>query len=203
MANTQTSFPTPNETVLAAAQNQKLQFCDGLKNYFALKLPTTWKNPDRLASANLASKLIAKSLIDQDFLPYLSMADVEPKYAAISLKQNKYFAVADALGHAIGAKKQIIFTDNVSDLKFLPFSMQNRDLILATNTAEPLSPKRMRAVIATARRLSIRVNVIWTGAMDTEVANAQEALVMATVAKQTGGRFVSIGQDENTCYSLL
>jgi hypothetical protein len=99
--------------------------------------------------------------------------------------------LAPAMGTRPGATSVALSS---GELRFIPHAQRGTDIVVIAQSAAPLTPERARTVADVARKLDIRLSVVWVGTPGVAEENAQEdRSALAFLTSITGGGFVDLG----------
>jgi hypothetical protein len=110
-------------------------------------------------------------------------------------KSSASLALSPLLGQTLGLRRETILIFTPSDLKFIPFTMEHRDLILLAKDSGELNADRISKVVKAATGRDLGISVIWLGL----ASQAEEATRLQGLAETTGGKFVDLSQVAQAC----
>ena len=137
---------------------------------------------------------LALTFKDHKFKPYLQLRAL---YRNAKISPRLKISNADLIGGIIGANRAVIATTNVDDLKLLPMSQSNRDVLLLTDSIGPLTGKRAHAVVRAATAKNIRIFTVWLGKQNMSEENHKEVFRLLSAA--TGGVLLDLSGQSDTC----
>lgn len=113
--------------------------------------------------------------------------------------RGQFYPLSDILGSVLGAKENLIVSFDTADLKHLPFVQQGTHIVLVAKSVAPLNAARAKAVAFSAKRLQIKISIVWYGDKVSDAAALQDGSELAYITALTGGLFVNLGGPVNPC----
>jgi len=111
-----------------------------------------------------------------------------------------YVPMTNLLGPALGIPPaKTVLALSAAELRFIPHVQQDMNIVVIAQNAVPLTPERAKAVAETARRLKVKIHVLWVGGTATAEAESQ---AMAFLAAVTGGTFADLSGNDHCGPSL-
>jgi hypothetical protein len=107
--------------------------------------------------------------------------------------------LSQLLSSTLGVKSNVIVSFDNADLKHLPFVQQGTHIILITKSVAPLNAARAKAVAFSAKRLQIKISIIWLGEKGEDEVAIKDGSELAYIAATTDGMFVNLGGTQNPC----
>jgi len=113
--------------------------------------------------------------------------------------KKKYIPLARLSKQALGISKPILLALSTYDLRSVPRAQQGSEIVLITNTKEPLDAKNSKSLVYMARLLKIHISVIWVGKDLSSEEGQKEASALAMISGLTNGLYVNLGGETNPC----
>jgi len=99
--------------------------------------------------------------------------------------------LAPAMGTRPGSTSVAL---SAGELRFIPHAQRGTDIVVIAQSAAPLNPERARTVADVARKLDIRLSVVWVGTPGVaEETTHEDRSALAFLTSITGGGFVDLG----------
>ena len=115
--------------------------------------------------------------------------------------EKMWFSIPEVLISAMGiAPKNVLFIDNMSDLKFTSHVMPGSQILALASNAGELNPERAKIVAKTAQALGVQVSVIWVGKA-TDARSVRAAQGLAMIASLTDGAFLDLSS-QSACSGI-
>jgi hypothetical protein len=134
----------------------------------------------------IVSELSGMLCSDQKFVPWLNMSEKADGLAGIDAnKKTDTSAVLAAIMEAPQQRTTVITESN--ELKYLPATQMNTDVLLITDTAGALDLSRVAAVARVAEERGIHVHVVIPGKVAIEPA---DFIILSQLAQKTGGNLL-------------
>ncbi len=129
------------------------------------------------------------SYSQDSFLNALRQGDKKQYLNLASGQKLNRVSVANLLAKTIpNLSSEPLLTFSVDELKYLPFMQSASNVILVTNTAQPLNMERVQVLIQNAKTSQIKLHIFWTGSLE----NSLDREILSNLALQTGGIFTDI-----------
>jgi len=136
---------------------------------------------------------------------YLDPTELSKKIRVAEGRERQYLVVSRIMGAAMGIQTQSIdMALSASELRFLPHAQSGSEIVLIAQNANALNPNQLKNVVDTARRLNIKIHVVWVGRVTKSNAKSLqgEARAMASLASSTGGAFADLSTI-NGCGAMI
>jgi hypothetical protein len=189
-----------NKQVLPLKVIDATGFCRRLNHHLRLVALKTGLNP---ANSELFAKASTLSLISDLKLGYRGEFLRTDKLAANAQlpkmhSQPQYVSVANLLSFAMGSSKELAIVTSPSGLKRIPHAQQGIEVLLVAHKNMVLNANRAQQVANAAKRLNIRVHVLWVGNENAHTRNPV-TLPLIWTAAATGGSVANLGGAEAQC----
>ncbi len=197
-----------------AVDSQFKAMADARRDTFCRRLHSTILS---LSSDIETTDFVRKNFYAEDIVrnlnAQLQLGKIEPfqKIAAVTTpvadaemngnEESQYLSTAEILGLTLGTKRPLTLATSTTELRHLPAAPRGTEVLLVVSSVLELNSDRAIAITAIARRLDIRLSVLWTGALD--AVTQDEAKALAFLAQATGGNFIYIGADKAVCQRLI
>ncbi len=117
--------------------------------------------------------------------------------------EHTYLNLAGILGTALELQSPVILGFNVNDLRFLPQVQVGTNVVMLVGSLDGLTSARAKSVVGIAKKLQIKLSVIWMGKEDKNLGGSNDQEALAYLAAVTGGKFVDFGGQANPCAKIL
>lgn len=184
---------------------QKEEFCRGMNDSLIQFTRANGMTPSesQLAAGRTSGNLLQGFQEGRGTL-YLDVADIDPRMKSAEGKEENYLVVANLMGRAMGIQAQTIeMVLSVSELRFIPHAQAGSEIVVVAQNGSALNPARIKSVAETAKRLNIKLNVIYIGNLAKRSKSmAQDATNLAYLAAFTGGAFADMSNTK-TCGKMI
>lgn len=118
-------------------------------------------------------------------------------FQKIAAGGENFLSTSEILGASLGSTRPMTLATSTEELRNLPYVTNGSEIVLVTDQVKELNSRRAQSVAILARRMNVRISVLWTNSINADTQHDAQAL--AFLAAATGGDFVFIGNSKTTC----
>jgi len=167
-----------------------------LKSYFTLfflvyTVPSYSETANNLDEKKVCENIMSQSKYGPEVIKQIL---AKPSQEFIQIDSGNLISVSDVLSKALELGQGSLLISSASELRFLPYTQEQSEIIIISSDDSPLTETRAEAVIATANRSKIKVHTIWTGPKNSDKQNWLEF-----ISNKTSGHFLSFTNLNSPC----
>ncbi|SMF54741.1 hypothetical protein [Pseudobacteriovorax antillogorgiicola] len=148
------------------------------------QMSSACENPAALADDGLA---LIKSFRHQGVRPHMM---VEASQGPV------WHRTQDIVSQSFGFPKQDLLIHSVSELRFLPYTLSHRKILLIVQRDRELTEARALKVLQVAKMKNIVISVLWIG--------PGESPILSALSAKTSGTYLSTAEIvKKTCFNLV
>jgi|GEM_PF-1778604 len=182
----------------AFADGKKVNgFCAAMKSSLFEALPMGWSEGMKMSAGKPILIETFRRIQDGQLPSYINLQPYASVFAdGYRKSRDSYLPMQEVVAKAVGAKSEALWLADLRQLKRLPFTTSQKDIVAITSSAEPLNATRAKAVAAVAKRQAQKIHIIWVG---DAINSGTDYVLLRSVTEATGGNFIDMSLGRRIC----